>query len=365
MGDSCLYKSNKSINISVYPFHKVQKTLSEPGSDFWGARLSPDRQWVSIVKSSPKIIPDNLSFDSIPPDMQLPGNGTASIWLMRPDGSDLHQVSEDVPSNYMAFITGKGYVGCEISAAVQTLDWLPDSQSLVFVSRDMGKFSYYTVDLKSRATRLLLTSDHDLGFWWFPGRNELWWDTEENTFRVSDLAGQNVQTQLIPYVLPEGKTRQEYDVGWHTTKDPDLLFVLIWGNTTVTMNYRAVWQYRLKTQEWKKLAEYNPNSPFFTIVQHRLYAFDPKAQTIGFHDTLDWEKSGTIKIPAQITVEQIINAYTDDDGNEWVILEGTGTESKQRGIWSLSTWIESDQPKLILDFSALKIDEPYFSVLIP
>lgn len=365
MGDFCMYESNKFINISVYPYHKAQKVLSEPGIDYWGSHLSPDHQWIAIIKSSPNIIPDNLSFDAIPTDMQLPGNGTASIWLMHPDGSDLHQVSEDVPSNYQAFITGNGYVGCEISSGVKAIDWLPDSQSLVFVSMTMGKFSYYWVDLKSRSSRLLLTSDHDWDFWWFPGKREFWWDTEEDNFRIFDLTSQNGQAQYIPYALPEGKTRQEYGVGWHTTPDADVLFALIWGNETPTMNYRATWQYNLKTQQWKKLAEYNPYSPLFSIFQNRLYTFDPKTQTIEFFDTLLWQKTGVIKISAQLTVEHIIDVYVDDNGNEWVILECAVTEGEQKSIWGLPTWIENAQPVLILDLSALKINEFNDCTLIP
>jgi hypothetical protein len=135
----CTNEARGQIWLTTYPYITVTILLAdEKGTSYSQPRWSPDGQWIAFVKSDPR-------------------STTDSIWTIRPDGSEMHKVSDEFPRQE---VTVSG-VCVPNAGIINLIGWSPDGRWLTFFYRHLEadqtieQKDWYLVNIEQGQTRLI------------------------------------------------------------------------------------------------------------------------------------------------------------------------------------------------------------------
>ena len=341
--DICPSEDKTQIWFSAYPYEAFQLLSPDPAIDYKYPEWSPDGKWIAYVESKPSLISEWEPNPVI--------TGTDTVWIMRPDGSEQHEVSEGITSTIGQYLQGSG-VSCVVtSSTINPLIWSPDGQHIVIVRAGLENgypyYSYYLTDVNSGNTQLLLTtqkqhstptwiSNDQIIFVGDQGMVEVFHITDNDLFDITTFPFPlEVQPETIWFFLRQ-------------TDDYTLMGGFFNGVTGISPKptYQSIWNLNIATGEWEKITDLNVEgwgAPQFGNQMAALF----RGQEIIILDPLTWQTIDTLALPADMETRH--KKFIPNELDIVSFLGSVGEENE--GLWAIRLQPVNQEPDLILDLS--------------
>lgn len=361
--DFCNILGNEEIWISKYPYHDTLTLLADDHSDYQMAKWSPDGGWIAYVESKPEIVfSDNVDMSAV--------KGTAKVWLVRPDGSEKHPVSDAIPAVIYSRIVGNVYT-CSDLSFISYLSWSPDGKFLVFVRTWVNKgirgtAEFYITEIATGNTNMFLSQGggyKDI-FWRFDENNFFLQSDNDQLLEVNVQNIENIQIKSTPLIFPEKVRSFKYIKFLPSGNElkPYAIFYMQADNSTSPNTSDAerviILRLDLLSRNWSEIVELPLQ--FFSekgVLNDAIILCDNDHGYKVF-DSKNGELLGVVEIPSDLDYRACSFTEVDSgDNNLWVIFKGT--KNKEEGLWAsaLIPGSDEDPPELVFNTSKF-LDSP-------
>jgi hypothetical protein len=238
----CNPHGTSQIWLLKYPYEQGKLLLSDPIENYLYPAWSPNGEWIAYITSrASKLYADGSA--SKP-------EGTNSVWVMHPDGSEKHRISELF--SRIDFIDENQ--ACYKFTEIQPfLSWSPDGRYIGFTqsvlsNRDDYKSGFYLIDLKAGKTTKMPDVVGSPPAAWSPTGRQLVLFGKEHDLIILDIDDQgNLYTSKV--LLPETKDVLSGENAVWLPDRPNP-YVTLRDKTNDTY---STWEVDLATGTWSKL----------------------------------------------------------------------------------------------------------------
>jgi len=345
--------------ISVFSIQKMteQFVLNDSQIDYRDPVWSPDGKWIAFVVSQPYRRPTGSS------QSYANEKGSDSIWIARPNGSDMHQVSSTLPSEI-----DFNQFSCQSPFGIASAPrWSPDGKYIAFlyhhVQQDGGNIvlDYYLVDLISGKTTVLMENQWGNGWW-----GEPYWVNEKTIifesvaqgegmgimagiYVLSDVGASNMHTYLISF--PVDISLVDKNNGGHRflINHEDKLFMSFPFSEMPASATRKtqIWSLDVVSSVWTKTAILN-NWGTQGIGNKSFAICDPINQEVAVYNTESWDLVGQIVLDPKMICYEFIVTF-DKNGSDFGYLYSIDGEKTK--VYSINLGNLKQEPRLLFDNS--------------
>ena len=370
--NDCELEINNQVWLSKDPYTEAQPILAEDGIDFNYPSWSPDGEWIAYIRSQPGKVPENFiaglhDFEDI--------YGTESVWIMKVDGSESFQVSDNFPRIDYYFKGSDGSYYCRIENNIFfTPIWSPDRNYIVFVYSKANDYEFHLVDLRTLESRVIEMSWSSAAIVWMPNSTELLIINRIQITRIyipdmdhvwrsyipfpQDLTLENTPHFRLGYIRNNLEDNGEYIIGGS--------FYLSGANERSNYSLREV---NLNSKKWVKLNELNNNNLGYAQFGDYLASACDDKGAIYFVDIDSWEvvskydrgtrdrKYGACRmidiIQSVFNQDVVSRVDVGEDLREtiWIVQLDTENKALGKSLFSLSSIGIPEGLSIILDYS--------------
>jgi len=355
--DMCMLSGRDDVWLATYPYDAVQPILANSDIDYRFPTCSPDVKWLLFVESKPVIIPEEILQET------AIITGTDTVWVMRPDGSDRHIVSDSLPSAMFSHSMGVG-LACDIYAQiVSPPQWSPDGRFIIFnhmsISSDMRlMYTYYLTDVTTGATNKVISQEIRGNITWTPRSDQLILLDEHGEFtKIVIESISDIEIRTLPINFPGEVTHyNNIRIAYFENEQQVIVYVQSGGdNFSPIPKQLSVWRIDLVTSQWEKIVDIQKTTWSFPQKGEMSFMWcDSNENEFSFFDLDTWSQLGNTSIEkqAKIDINCAHNEIVMQKGNEWIVFSGY-TDRIQTGIWYIPIQMGEDEPKLLLNLSSV------------
>lgn len=361
--DFCNISGNEEIWISRHPYNDTLTLLADDQSDYQMAKWSPDGSWIAYVESKPEIVfSDTVDMSEV--------NGTARVWLIRPDGTDNHPVSDAVPAVIYSRVAGNGYLSCSDLSFISHLTWSPDGEFLIFVRQlvNFGKNGtaefYITETATGKTNQFLSQGGGYKDIFWQLGERHFFLQSDHDQLLEVDVQNiENIQIKSIPLIFPENvRSFKDFKLlSSGSDLKPYAVFYMPAENSTSSNTSDPervlVWSLDLPSRNWREVLELP--FQFFSedgILTHAIILCDIE-QNYKVFDSASGEPSGVLKNLSEFNY--CANSFTEMDTGDnhlWAVF--ISEKNQEKGIWAVRLIPGYDEAPPELVYNTSKFLEP-------
>ncbi len=360
----CIVQGSEEIWLASYPYTAPLPLLASSEVDYRFPKWSPDGKWIAYVESNTQIIPEDEYFMQFPPSI----TGTDSVWIIHPDGSEKHRISDMVPSAVFSGITGVDMV-CDIITEIEpSIEWSPDGKYIMFVQAWIEEnmqwnYTYYLSEVNSGKTKILFTQNKKASILWIPKSTQVLIQGDSEIFTLLDVRGiDQVEIEKIAFKLPN-EVSNYISYEFIPSSDENSfygIFKLKDGNDWTNIYDRAlVLNFDLNARQWNSIADIpielwnRPN-----VFDNQILICDSTSGEIRILERKSWELSGLIRFSSTFSISpnqcdlQDLKEIHDESGKVWAILDGI-QDKTQKGLWAVHLQpTKKAMPQLIFDINS-------------
>lgn len=356
---SCVIEGRDEVWLVDYPYKAPSSFLKDPEIDFRYPKWSPNGNWIAYVESKPSIIPESEM------KMPLSTTGVDTIWIIHPDGSEKHQISESIPSALLAHFMGTT-LACDLVSQINYLTWSYDSQYIVFRQKwhegDMLlRYSYYLIEVSTGKSRLILTQRTSSTIFWEEQNNRFWLQGDENKLNQVTIDNiDQIEISSFPLYLPNeviSHIRYEFKSSSKDNIFYGVFYLKSEKDQTNTPDRVSIWIFDSSARTWEKITEVPIITWYNTgIFRNWVVSCDEKSNEITLLDPFKWQPIDVSKLPSNIVSSCTFREYIDNFGRDWITYEGS-LDEKRTGLWATRLLPgNNESPELILDLLAFSSD---------
>jgi hypothetical protein len=370
---NCVFDNRGQISVFSFENLNNQFVLNDSKIDYRDPVWSPDGKWIAFVVSQPYFRPAGSTLPS-------PGViGSDSIWIASANGSDMHQASNNLPSEI-----DLTRFSCQTSSGIASPPyWSPDGNYIAFsyhhVNQAGGYISldYYLVDIASGQTKVLLADQWGNGWWGEPfwvdektvilesiAKGEGIMGIKAGIMVLSDVGTKNMHTYLISFPADISLIdKQNADHRFFKNPEGMLLVSFPFSDKPASTTTKTqIWSLDVVSSAWIKIAILN-NWGIIGIGNKSTALCDPENQEIAVYDCDSWRLVGRIKLDQAMSCDAFI-VRPDNDGLDFgYISSSTGDITKVYGIDLRNI---GQEPLLLFDNSLFPwmLSNPYIKLAV-
>lgn len=322
-----------------YPYTSKKVLLANSAISYFYPTWSPDGEWIAYVASQANKIKSSDLFGS-----QFEGSDT--VWIMRPDGSQKRQVGKVTRIDYRQVDNG-----CVTIEKIDTLLWSPDGKYLIFIDNaDLvdGRIIAYILEIATEETYILTRSILASPVF-SPDGNDLAILAKDVQVIAMDSKFFTQTFYSRPAEMPE-----EFNIlnfAWEA--NGRALLVSGYEPSLPGPEMVSVWRLEIQKKRWKKIAELG-NRDSFSLIDP--IAGQTRAVKCGIHfgpltlfDPTTWEEAGVVEGPEAYC--KSVSWLKDSAGGEAVIF--MDAQNGNSDIWAARVGEGNAVAQKIMDGSEL------------
>lgn len=248
----CASDAQGQVRVSNSPFLTTTVVVAEKNASYSQPSWSPNNKWLAFIKSE---------------------HDTDSVWVIHPDGSDPHRISDELPRQE---VTASG--SCEPNAGIYSLaGWSPDSHWLTFFYKYLkaGTTSkqndWYLVDVEHQQTQLLIENiQPPLSPTWSPDSSRLLfaensprtdWRLPTSTEKIASLKLEEGRVLVADAVPLPPQLADSFGVE-ALVGDNSALYASLYDTAYRPLrdSPSVLWRYDLQAAVWQQMAQLGPTS---------------------------------------------------------------------------------------------------------
>ncbi|MBN2501113.1 MAG: PD40 domain-containing protein [Anaerolineales bacterium] len=357
----CDPDTRSQIGVSQYPYDALDVLLAEPETDYIYPVWSPDGNWIAYIKSQPKQVNASLPFD---PEMA----GTDSIWVMRPDGSDQRQVSQEV-TRYDTYWGDSCVIG--VSWIEYPPVWSPDGKYIAFVHQDFSGYSYYLVEVSSGETDRILVQEKNEKPIRYLNNQPVWLSKDELV-----ILGNSVQVVQVHSIGDYSTIEIPYPVefpadAWFGFPVDDYYTIQVKDRKLISSFYvlqglypkfLSLWELDIDTQTWANLKDLTTGEWGNPLIGEQVAFSHGLDDNLYFLDPDTWRVRATYSMPESHIVPELY-AFFFPDVISYKVAVNIEANIYGDQIKSLSLQGREVQTETLVDLSRMDTDSAPFSLL--
>jgi Tol biopolymer transport system component len=320
--------------ISVFSSENVlhQFLLNDINTDYSYPTWSSDGKWIAFVVSKPFVRSVDLTDTPY-------SKGSDSIWIARPDGSDLHQIGESIPSEIVSS-TSLGFLDCSPSSGIQAAPtWSPDGKYISFVCNHCSKtdedgIAYYLIDTESGKMEILMSNlligsmlagaptwidNRTLVYEEFIPGGQWGWGNRAGIKIITGIGTTNKQVNHYPYPANLSWQDRQAVHGFYAYHGNQTLMSVTDNPSSSSPGKTQVWSFSVSTHAWAKLAILDGSGiGMLSIGNHFLATCNTHKpeEIIYVYNTTTWQSGGIFTLPEDAHCDSI-EVSTDAAGMDY------------------------------------------------
>jgi hypothetical protein len=354
----CKTGGNADIWLAAYPYDQPRILVSDPGADLRFPRWSPDGKWIAYVESMPAIIND------MDRKLDMKINGSDSVWLIRPDGTDKHKISDDYPTFIAQNQTGDT---CDTEFEIASnMTWSPDGKYLIYTYVGI-EGEYYIFDIGTgNIKKVVSTIRWPRQVMWIKNGEQFYIqgrDIDHEYFRVTIDGIERISVTSNKIQFPEEMAGVKYfDM---VTVDGGYSFYILFYTGLGTggpTNPQAVsiWRYLTDAKLWELIIETDNYDWIDSIFLSDMVIIDEIGlnHALGILSPKDFKSIKEIFYGRGNGIDcffyKTCQIYFDKSDQEWLISSGYSGNTSV-GIWAIPLFGSQKKqeilPELLIDLS--------------
>lgn len=335
------------ILISNFPYTIAKVLVSDTRSSSYSPVWSPNGDWIAYVAVKNQQPKKTLQIDS--EIWNYPKSD--SMWIIRPDGSDKHQVSEDFSRQEVIAYHNHG-PACDASGGILSVEgWSADGQWITFVDDpDNGSPTLNAVNILSGKSKTVASD-----IWasrWAPKSNRvaLVVSQGKESLQIQIVTVESAFPQSSTFTLPAEISGYTFRaIEW--ANDETAIFVLVW-NWNDYSSPEEIWRLEATNGTWNKVTQVQTHILGFDSNQSRIVVCDEKF--LGFQDIATGQINGQINLPDSIDCS-LINYLRDKGQNE--LISFASPHILSRDLWVSLT--HGSKPEKVISLDDLKVPNDF------
>jgi len=242
------------VMLARYSYDQVNELLSDKDTGFYSPIWSPDGKWIAYITLVPKVSQSYVLTGGT--GIRTEFNGSDSIWLMRPDGTEKHRIGDALARSEIQLPKSS----CNATGGIFSLNgWSSNGQWISFqyapvpAPSTLGSESnLYAINIASGETQLLAKSISYLSSRWSPKSARLavipFGDRQVDVISVEPTNAKPL-TFSVPISQPD--TTELKDIRWSYDEKS---LIAVTENQRLNYSPQTIWRINIETGQWTLLA---------------------------------------------------------------------------------------------------------------